>query len=181
MRRIRIAVVLATVAMVVVGLAGPAAAKTVSPKKYAKSLCGTLGDIGDANEQLATDFGTIPGDDSAAFQTQIIDLANGFVAELEAAESKLKKLIPDVEGGKKVSKLFVESLDEQASATQAAIDTFAAADPNGVAFQADVSTFGVALDTVTLTLGDPFSEVTNQDLLEAFDEESSCEEIVTVF
>jgi hypothetical protein len=44
-----------------------------------------------------------------------------------------------------------------------------------------VATLEVAVNLLSTTAGDPFSEVTNQDLLEAFDEESSCEEIVTVF
>ncbi|MGI8796445.1 MAG: hypothetical protein ACR2IR_07715 [Acidimicrobiia bacterium] len=181
MRGIRIAVVLATVAMVVVGLAGPAVAKTVSPKKYAKSLCTTLSDLVESTNELVDTYNTLPVDDPVAFQSQTVDLVNGFIADLEAAEAKLKKLKPDVDGGKKVAKVFNDHLAGQAAEVQAAVDTFAAADANGVAFAADVAALEVAINLLSTTAGDPFSEVTNQDLLEAFDEESSCEEIVTVF
>lgn len=174
----RIGVVLGTVTMLVVALAGPAAAKTVSPEKYAKSLCSTLGDVFGSQDELVDAYNAVPADDSVAFQSQTVDLVNGFVADLEAGEAKLKKLTPDVKRGKKVARLFIANLDRQSAAIQAAIDTFARADPNGVTFQMDVTAFGVSLDSPG---SQPFSEVTNQDLLEAFDEEPSCEEIVTVF
>jgi hypothetical protein len=180
-RHVRLAVVLGTVAVLVLGLAGPAAAKTVSPEKYAKSLCTTLSDLVESQNELVDTYNTLPVDDPATFQSQTVDLVNGFVADLEAAEAKLKKLKPDVDGGKKVAKVFNEYLTGQASEVQAAVDTFAAADANGVAFAADVAALEVAINLLSTTAGDPFSEVTNQDLLEAFDEESSCEEIVTVF
>jgi hypothetical protein len=180
-RHVRIAVVLGTVAVLVLGMAGPAAAKTVSPEKYAKSLCTTLGDLVEAQNELVDTYNTLPIDDPASFQSQTIDLVNGFVADLEAAEAKLKKLKPDVDGAKKVAKIFNEYLAGQATDVQAAVDTFAAADANGVAFAADVAALEVAINLLSTTAGDPFSEVTNQDLLEAFDGERSCEDIVTVF
>ena len=181
MRHLRIGVVLGTVAVLVLGMAGAAAAKTVSPKKYAKSLCTTLSDLVESQNELVDTYNTLPVDDPATFQSQTVDLVNGFVADLQAAEAKLKKLKPDVDGGKKVAKVFNEYLAGQATEMQTAVDTFAAADSNGVAFAADVAALEVAISLLSTTAGDPFSEVTNQDLLEAFDEESSCEEIVTVF
>lgn len=181
MRPVPIGVVLATVAVLVLGLAGPAAAKTVSPEKYAKSLCTTLNGLLDSQNALVDAYNALPADDSAAFQSQTVDLVDGFVVDLEAAEAKLKKLRPDVKGGRKVSKLFVNYLDGQATEVQAAVDTFAAADPNGVAFAADVAVLEVAVNLLSTTAGDPFSEITDQDLLRAFDEENSCEDIVTVF
>jgi len=86
-----------------------------------------------------------------------------------------------VSGGKKTARLFATYFQEQADEVQAALDTFAAADPNGVAFQADGVTLEVAINLLSTTAGDPFSEVTNQDLLAAFAEEPSCDDVVTVF
>jgi len=180
-RHVRIGVVLATVGVLVLGLASPAAAKTVSPKKYAKSLCTTLSDLLESQNTLVDGYNALPVDDPASFQSQTIDLVNGFVADIDAAEAKLRKVRPDVKGGKKVSKLFVNYLDGQATEVQAAVDAFAAADPNGVAFTADVAALEVAVNVLSTTAGDPFSEITNQDLLGAFDKERSCEDIVTVF
>ncbi|HUF85066.1 MAG TPA: hypothetical protein VMQ81_10790 [Acidimicrobiia bacterium] len=181
MRHVRFGVVLGTVALLVLGLAGPAAAKTVSPKKYAKSLCTTLGDLVDSQNELVDTYNAVPVDDPATFQSQTVELVNGFVADLEVAAAKLKKLRPDVDGGKKIAKVFNEYLTGQATEVQAAADTFAAADANGVAFAADVAVLEVAINLLSTTAGDPFSEVTNQDLLAAFDETKSCEDIVTVF
>jgi hypothetical protein len=153
----------------------------VSAEKYAKSLCTTLGDLVESQEALVDAYNTLPVDDPATFQAQTVELVNAFVDDLEAAEEKLAKLTPDVKGGKKIRKMFVDYLDGQISAVQSAVDTFAAADPNGVAFAADVASLEVAINLLSTTAGDPFSEVTNQDLLQAFDEEKSCADIVTVF
>jgi hypothetical protein len=180
-KRLRIGVALGTVAVVVFGLAVPAAAKTVSPKKYAKLLCTTLGDLVESQDELVDTYNALPVDDTATFQGQTVDLVNGFVEDLAAAEAKLKKLSPDVKGGKKISRVFSGYLDGQATEVQAAVDTFVAADPNGVAFTADVAALEVAINLLSTTAADPFSEVTNQDLLGAFDEEPACEDIVTVF
>jgi hypothetical protein len=176
-RQVRIGIVLGTVAVVALGVAGTAVAKTVSPERYAKVLCTTLG----AKDELVDGYAALPGDDSAIFQTQAVELVNELIADLKAGKAKLKKLTPDIERGKKTSKLFVRTLDDQVATLRAAVDTFAIADPNGVAFAADVAQLEVAVNLRETTTGDPFNEVTNQDLLEAFDEEPSCEEIVTVF
>jgi hypothetical protein len=180
-RHVRIGVVLGTVAVLVLGFSGPAAAKTVSPEKYAKTLCKNLGGLIDSQNELVDAYNALPIDDTATFQSQAVDLVNGFVADIEAAEAKVKKLKPDVDRGKKVAKVFNEYLTGQAAQVQAAADTFAAADANGVAFAADVAALEVAINLLGTTAGDPFGEVTNQDLLGAFDEEPACEDIVTVF
>jgi hypothetical protein len=175
-RHVRIGVVLATAAVLVLGLAGPAVAKTVSPKKYARSLCTTL----DARSELTDAYSALPVKDSVTFQADAITLVDTFLADLEAGRRRLKRLTPDVDGGKRISKIFVAYVDDVIMEVQSARDTFAAADPNGVAFAADVSTFEVALTVLNTTVGDPFREVTNQDLLAAFDEVRSCDDIVTV-
>jgi hypothetical protein len=174
-------VVVGVAAMLVAVMAGPVAAKTVSEERYAKSLCGTFTGLLDAQAELTDVYNNQTSDDPATFQGEAVALVNGFVADLEAAAKKLRKLTPDVSGGKKISRLFATYFEEQADEVQAAVDTFAAADPNGVAFQADVVTLEVAINLLSTTAGDPFSEVTNQDLLGAFDEEPSCDDVVTVF
>lgn len=177
MRLVRVGVALATAAVLALGLAGPAVAKMVSPKKYARLLCATL----DAQSELTDAYSALPVHDSVTFQADAIALVDTFLADLDTGRKKLKKLTPDVDGGKKISKVFVGYLDDVITQVQSARDMFAAADPNGVAFAADVSTFEVALTVLNTTVEDPFSEVTNQDLLGAFDKERSCEDIVTVF
>jgi hypothetical protein len=167
--------------LLVVTMAGPAAAKKVSAEKYAKTLCTTLDKLVDSANELVEAYNALPVDDPATFQTQTVELVNGFLEDIQAAETKLKKSTPDVSGGKKIAKTFNEYLAGQSTELQTALDTFAAADPNGVAFAADVAQLEVAVNLLTTTAGDPFSTVTNQDLLQAFDEEPACEDVVTVF
>jgi hypothetical protein len=176
-RQVRIGIVLGTVLVVVLAVAGTAAAKTVSPEKYAKTLCRTLG----AKDELVDGYAAIPADDSGAFQVQAVQLVNELIADLKTGRAKLRRLVPDIDGGKKTSKLFVRTLGDQIDTLQAAVDTFAVADPNGVAFAADVAQLEAVVNLLEGTTGDPFGKVRNQDLLEALDEEPSCDEIVTVF
>jgi hypothetical protein len=166
-----------------VSTAGIAAAKPkeVSPGKYAKTLCGTLGGISKSETDLAGQLGDIDQTDPVAYQTQASDLASRYQEEWVKAAKKLKQRYPDIDDGKKVAKRFVAYLNEGADTIQDAIDKFRAADPNGVAFNADVTVFGVAFQTLSAKLGDPFSEVDDQDLLQAFKDQKSCEGIVTIF
>ena len=180
-RAVRALAVAMSAMLLVVAMAGPAAAKKVSAEKYAKTLCTTLDNLVDSAEELVEAYNALPVDDPATFQTQAVELVNGFLADIQAAETKLKKLTPDVSGGKKIGKTFTEYLTGQATELKTAVDTFAAADPNGVAFAADVAQLEVAVNLLATTAGDPFSTVTNQELLKAFDEEPACEDVVTVF
>jgi hypothetical protein len=163
-------------AILVAVIAGPAAAKTVSPERYARSLCGLL----DGGNEYVDAYNAIATDDPVAFQAEVVQLTDDYVADLQAGEAKLKKLAPDIKGGKKVSKLFVGYVDDIVTEVQDALDTFAAADPNGIVFTADVATFQVAVSLISTTVDDAFAEVTNQDLLKALEEEPSCEDVVTV-
>ena len=62
-----------------------------------------------------------------------------------------------------------------------AVTAFRAADPNGVAFQGDVTQLQVAFNIVEVGVEDPFGKVKEQGLLQAFHDEKSCSDIVTVF
>ena len=153
--------------------------KKVSNAKYAKTLCTTLTKISNTEEALVEDYNNLDVSDPAVFQTEAISVTNTYIDELKAGQAKLKKLQP--EGGKKVAKPFNAYFTQAVKALEEAVAEFQAADPAGVAFQADVSKFQVALQLTGTTLGDPFSDVTDQDLLGAFDDEKSCDDVVTIF
>jgi hypothetical protein len=93
----------------------------------------------------------------------------------------LKKSYPDVDDGKKVAKLFIANVAELREEVSTAVDAFTAADPASPAFVGDVTQFEVAFNVLSAQLSDPFSEVDDQDLLKAFDEQKKCEDVVTVF
>jgi hypothetical protein len=116
-----------------------------------------------------------------AFQTEVGTLTTGLLADIAALEAKVKKVYPDVDDGKKITKLFVKNFTEIRGQITSALKKFKAADPNGVAFQADVSTFEVAVNLLDTKTSDPFSKIDDQDLLGALDKEKSCSEVVTIY
>jgi hypothetical protein len=157
--------------------AGIAGAKTVSNEKYAKKVCATAGSAID-------DLGSIEPSESAdpaTAQAETVASLDEAIGSLEARATKLKKLSPE-DGGKKITKLFDRYLEELTSKIQDARGEFAAADPSSPAFTADLTVLGVAIQNSTLGIDDPFSKLSdNQDLLGAFGDEKSCEDIVTVY
>lgn len=177
-----LATMLAGSLLVSIGAAGAGASlaeKKVSDGKYARTLCTTLTGISGTEEDLVEKYNALDVNDPAAFQTEAIALTNEYIDELTAGQAKLKKLQP--EGGKKVAKPFNAYFSDAITALEEAVDAFEAADPTSVAFQADVSTFQVALQLTGTTTADPFSSVKDQDLLGAFKDEKSCEDVVTIF
>jgi len=163
-------------AVVVTATAGIAAAKTISNERYAKRLCGEMNGVLELIDTLQPST----TDDPATYQQETLASIDQLIAEMQKAAKKLKKLSPE-DGGKKVTKLFDGYLNDFTQELQDARDTFAAADPSSPAFSADVTTLAVTLQTAGVTLSDPFAELTEyQDLLGAFGDESSCEDIVTV-
>lgn len=171
-------VAVVTLGMVLtVATAGVAAAKEVSNEQYAKKLCGGVNSVLDDIDALEPST----SQDPATYQQETLASVDSLIASLETQTAKLKKLSPE-DGGKKVTKLFNAYLKELTGKFQEARDAFAAADPNGVAFSADVTVLGVALQNATVGIDDPFSELSgNQDLLGAFDDEKSCDDIVTIY
>ncbi len=163
--------------MLAVATAGVASAKEVSNEKYAKKVCGgvnaVLADI-DQLEPSTTD-------DPATYQSETLASVDALIDSLDGTAAKLKKLSPE-DGGKKVKKLFNKYLNELTGKFQDARDEFAAADPTSPAFTADVTVLGVAIQNASIGVDDPFSKLSdNQDLLGAFGDEPSCEDIVTVY
>ena len=160
----------------VLGTSGVAAAKTVSDKKYAKSLCGAIQGVSDTIDQIQP----ATGGDPAATQTQVVQSTNQLLDSLNTAKAKAAKISPS-DGGKKVTKIFDQYFQSNIDGVTAARDKLAAADPGSVAFAADIAQFTAALQTLDATTGDPFSKLSPyQDLLQALKKEQACSQIVTV-
>jgi hypothetical protein len=160
----------------VLGTSGVAAAKSVSDKKYAKSLCGAIQGVSDTIDQIQP----ATGGDPAATQTQVVQSTNQLLDSLNTAKAKAAKISPS-DGGKKVTKIFDQYFQSNIDGVTAARDKLAAADPGSVAFAADIAQFTAALQTLDATTGDPFSKLSPyQDLLQALKKEQACSQIVTV-
>jgi len=161
----------------VLGTSGVAAAKTVSDKKYAKSLCGAIQGVSDTIDRIQPSS----GGDPTATQQQILASTDQLLDSLNTAKAKAAKISPS-DGGKKVTKIFDQYFQSNIDGVTAARQKLASADPANVAFAADIAQFTAALRTLDATTGDPFSKLSAyQDLLRALKKEQACSQIVTVF
>jgi hypothetical protein len=178
---VRIGVVL-TAAVVLLG-AGSASvsSKKVSEKKYAKTVCTTITGLSGSEEKLVNDYNGLDTSSPEVFRAQAAGLVKTYLGDLKSASTKLKKVEPDVDGGRKISKIFVSYVDNAAHEVQGALEKFEAADPTSPAFQGDVVVFETSIKVLSAKIGDPFSKVRNQDLLGAFKKEKSCKSVVQVF
>jgi hypothetical protein len=174
---IRIAGFCGLAAGLVLGTSGVAAAKTVSDRKYAKSLCGAIQGVSDTIEQIQP----ATGDDPAATQAQILASTDQLLDSLRSAKAKAAKISPE-DGGKKVTRLFDRYFQSNIDGVSAAREKLAAANPGNVAFAADIAQFTAALQTLDATTGDPFSKLSaNQDLLKALKKDQACSQVVSVY
>jgi hypothetical protein len=174
------------VSMVVLGGIASAAvdakSKPVSTERYAKRVCGVYGGVADALNGFVDAYNRdVTDEDPIQFQTEVVALTEGLLDDLASAQTKLKKSRPDLDDGKKISKLFINALKTVQVDVSDALEAFRAADPTGVAFQADISSFQVAINLLDVNSDDPFRELEDQDLLKAFGDEKSCEDVVTIF
>jgi hypothetical protein len=161
----------------VLGTSGVAAAKTVSDKKYAKNLCGSIQSVSDTIDQIQP----TTGGDPAATQAQMLASTDQLLEALKSAKAKAAKISPD-DGGKKVTKIFDQYFQSNIDGITAARDKLAAANPGNVAFAADIAQFSATLQTLDATTGDPFSKLSPyQDLLQTLKKQQTCSEIVTVY
>ena len=85
----------------VLGTSGVAGAKTVSDKKYAKSICGAITGVSNTIDQIQPPT----SGDPATAQAQILASTDQLVASLNEAKAKAANLSPS-DGGKKVTKFF---------------------------------------------------------------------------
>lgn len=174
------------VSMVVLGATAAAAvdakSKPVSTGKYAKTVCGVYGGVTDRVGEFIDAYNQdLTVDDPTQFHAEAVALTEGLLDDLASAQTKLKKSRPDLEDGKQIAKLFVNGVKALHADVSDALETFRAADPTNVAFQADISSFQVAINLLDVNRSDPFSELEDQDLLKAFGDEKSCEDVVTIF
>jgi hypothetical protein len=179
----RIGLVGALSAMFVVGASGigVAAPKAVSTKRYAKTVCGAYLGIPDSFDEFTTAYNTAPTD-PPTFQSTVVTSSSDLVASLKKLQSKVKAAYPDIDNGKKVTKLFVNDFQRYIDKVSSAAATLKAADPNGVAFAGDQAKFEAAITVLASSNpSDPFSKVRDQDLLQAFKHEKSCSEVVTIY
>jgi hypothetical protein len=182
--RTRIGLVGALSALFVIGATGIAVAKPteVSTKKYAKTVCGVYTDIPKNIEDFTSAYNTAPTSDPTAFQTSAVTITSDLLDNLGQLQAKLKKVYPDVDDGKKISKIFVNDVQEYLDEISKALTKFKAADPNGAAFVGDQATFETEINVLSATtVSDPFSKVHDQDLLGALDKEKSCKKVVTIY
>ena len=176
----RIGLVGALSAAFVLGTAGTVMAKEVSAKKYAKTVCAVYHGIPVALDGYRNAYNGISTTAPVALQAEVVALTNDLVDDLGQLQTRLKKVSPDVDDGKRITKVFVNDVQEVIDATQDALDDYESADPNGVAFAADQATFEAAITVLnTKTLTDPFTKVDDQDLIKAFDQKA-CADIVIV-
>jgi hypothetical protein len=166
-----------TAAALVVSMAGVAAAKPKkqSPAKYAKTVCGTYSQLETDIPNFANSVSNIDTTDLNTFKTQAVSMANTLVAELKAAETKLASAYPDVSNGKKIGTLLVTNATELETALSDAVTKLQA--DNTVA---GPTVFGVAIKVLPTKLSDPFSKVTDQDVINAFQKEKLCKDVVQV-
>jgi len=181
--RAGLALVLVTVLVPLAGVVAGASVSTkqqaVSEARYAKVLCGTynkaLANINDFTDA----YTAAPTDDQAVFQASVITATSEYLANLAQLKTKLTKIYPDVDHGKKIAKIMAGDLNSIQTKMADALAKFQAADPNGVAFIADITTFEVALRLLGVDSTD-LSNVTDQDVIGAIDDEKSCKKIFPV-
>jgi len=170
-------------AMLVLGASGVAAAKPkeVSAKKFAKTVCSVYTDIPKNIDDFTSAYNTAPNTDPAIFQTSVVTITSDLLDNLGQLQAKIKKAYPDVDSGKKVSKIFVNDVQEYVDKISGALSKFQAADPNGTAFVGDQAQFETAINILRAsTISDPFTKIHDQDLLGAFDDEKSCDKVVEI-
>jgi len=176
------------VAVSMVVLAGTASAavdaksKPVPTAKYAKTVCGLYGGVTDRVSEFIDAYNQDTSSvDPVEFHGQVVELTESLLDDIASAQTKLKKSRPDLDDGKQIAKLFVNGLKNLHTEVSDALETFRAADPTGVAFQADISMFEVTINLLDVNRSDPFRELEDQDLLQAFGDEKSCDDVVTIF
>ena len=156
-------------------------ARKLSNAKYVKVVCGAYVKETELEKKFADSYSAIAADDNAGLQSQAVTITNSYLDDVRALQSKMKKVYPDIDNGKKVAKLFVNHFGSLIDEIQSALEKLQAADPSNPAFAADVTQFEVALQVVGTKLTDPFSNVHDNDLLQAFHDEKSCKDVVTIF
>jgi hypothetical protein len=180
---IRIGLAAATSALLVLVVAGTgvAAPQSVSAKRYAKTVCSAYADLKQKQSGFTDKYNAETSSEPAAFQTDVGTLTQGLIDDIATLQGKVKKVYPDVDDGKRITKLFVKNFDEIKARISAALEKLRAADPQATTFQEDIATFEASVAVLTTKTSDPFSKIDDQDLLTALDKEKSCDSVVTIY
>lgn len=171
-----VASVVAALALSAAGVAGAAGPKPKkqSPAKYAKTVCtaysGVLNGFNSYGKSIQALDSTAPD-----FLTQAGNQTNALLAQVKGAETTLQGAYPDISNGKKVGNLLVANATELDQGLTDALNKLNAGGPAGGTL------FGVSIQTLGTKLSDPFSKVTDQTLINAFQKEKACKSVVTVF
>lgn len=163
--------------------AGADTPKKVSATKYAKTLCKNYAAVDKANNNFAKSYNVLPTDDPSTFQAATLALGDQLLATYNTAVTQLSAIYPNTSGGKANAATFTKKIqDNQTDLTEAFAD-LRAADPMSAGFTGANLGFNT---TINLTLGslnglsDPFSSVTNSDLLKTFQQVKACKKVVTI-
>ncbi|HEV2310803.1 MAG TPA: hypothetical protein VGU73_09775 [Acidimicrobiia bacterium] len=178
MRRVGRGIMVAgVVAGLVLGVASAAAAKPrgVSTSKYAKTVCGVYSSLEDQLKSFATSIGNLDPTDPAGFQAQATSLTNTFIMTVKNDETTLMNVYPNISNGKKIGASLVANSTEVDQALSTALSKL---DPSNPGASIDFTT---SIATLGTSLSDPFSKITNQQLIGAFQKEPSCKSVVTVY
>jgi hypothetical protein len=175
-RTVRGCVAALVVAGVVLGAVSVAEAKPkkLSTAKYAKTMCGTYSKLENDYASYATAITGLDKTDTTGFAIQATTLTNTFLGTIKADEKTLQGVYPDISNGKKVGAL----LTTKATAVDTVITNALRQLQSGGA--AGPAVFVAALSTLDAQTGDPFSKVTDQDLINAFQKEKSCKTVIHI-
>ncbi|HSO95708.1 MAG TPA: hypothetical protein VLV81_06675 [Acidimicrobiia bacterium] len=168
-----------TTTALVVSMAGVAVAspkpKKQSPAKYAKTVCGTYTQLENDIGTFATAIGGLDTTDVAGYKTGAAAPTTTLLASLKADEAKLAAAYPDISNGQKIGKLLVTNANELDKSLTQALATLQA-DPS----VAGPGKFAGSVATLPTKLSDPFSKITDQTLINAFQKEKLCKNVVRV-
>jgi hypothetical protein len=157
----------AIVGLVVVSLAAPATAKTVSANTWAKKFCTTLSKwqtaISDGSKQIQTTLGGIT--DLTQAKTQLTSFLDQMVSATDDAQSSLKSAgAPDTTNGDKIASTFVKGLGATKSIFATAstnAKSLSTTDPS--AFQTQAQSIASALNSSSDELSKSFSGIDKLD------------------
>lgn len=157
------------------GIAGAATKpKQESSATYVKTVCGVysqlLADFGNYTKSI----GNLDQGDPTTFTPAATTQTNTLVSTVKADETTLKAIYPNISNGKKVGALLAANATERESQLTNAMSQLQA---GGIA---GVTQFTVGIDTLGAKLTDPFSKVTDQGLINAFQKEKACKSVVQV-
>ncbi|HEY6318467.1 MAG TPA: hypothetical protein VI462_11340 [Acidimicrobiia bacterium] len=177
MRRVgRWVMVVGVVAGLVLGTAAAAAAKPrqESTTKYAKTVCGVYSTLINEITTYAGAIAALDPSDPTNYANQATALTNPLITTVQTDETMLQNVYPAISNGKKVGASLVANATEINQGLHMAL---AKLDPSNPGSPVD---FQASIETLSTGLSDPFSKITNQQLLTAFQKESSCKSVVTV-